>query len=683
MPLTALTLGAVGAGVGAAVFDRFRHRRASRRLRLASKHDASQSKTANSLRRRSAPEAEAAKQQRIAASALGLLVVGRLTLPVIGLLGVPLLFYNYVHMLRQKRLRQRRGPRKAWVVDLFDILSLSLALALGLYLTTALLFLMLFTASRFIARTEREAHADFSTVFGELADTAWLLRDDGSELEIPLRQLNAGDVVVVQAGSMIPVDGQIVAGTGLVDQHLLTGESAPAEKGAGDQVLASTLVVAGRLLVRVERQGAETTTGQIARMLEQAAQFKHRVQSRGERIVEKGASRTMLASLAAAPILGIGPAAALTYSGFGYQMRMAAPLLVLNYLRIASRDGALIKDGLALDTLAGVDTVVFDKTGTLTEEVPRIGWIIGCGGLSPVRLLALAASAEQRQSHPIAQAICRRAAALGLDLLTVEDLHCAVGHGLRVRLRDPRAGGEGIDVLIGSRRFVDDAGIALPPAVETLRRVAGDRGGSVIYVARADGELLGALELRPSIRPEARDSIAALHALGLRTAIISGDHELPTRHLARALGIDDYFAETLPDGKAKHVAELQRQGRKVCFIGDGINDAVALQRADVSVSLHGAATIAQDTAAVVLLTPDLLLLPRLIRMARDLARRMDFSEHMNTAFGVACVSGVLVLGMGVGGAILLYCGGQIGSLLNAMSPLLAFRDRNRNPSTSA
>ncbi len=611
-------------------------------------------------------ERDAAKRQRLALAAAALTGLGAIAWPVLTLAGLPLLAYHYVYMMRRIWDSYRSKGRLA--VATLDALSISFALFMGYFFTASLLFAAYLTANRLIARTEREAHADFSRIFGELSDTVWLIKD-GVEIETPLSSLQAGERIAVHAGEMIPVDGTVVAGEGLLDQHLLTGESQPVEKAVGDPVLTSTLLIAGSLQVRVERQGEDSITGRIAKTLEHAATFKHKVQSRGEKLVEQGASLTMLTSAAALPVLGLSQAVALSYSGFGYQMRMAAPLMVLNYLRVAAGDGILIKDGRALDTLAGVDTVVFDKTGTLTEEVPRVGRVLAAEGHSEDEVLRLAASAEQRQKHPIAQAICRYAERGDLELLPLQDIDYAVGRGLRVRLTDDgHAGGHRV-ILIGSRRFIDGADIAVPGSFDTLQEAAGDQGFSVVYVAEEGGALIGAVELRPSLRLGTKDAIKALHGLGLTCCIISGDHERPTRHLADALGIDRWFAETLPDGKARLVERLQADGRKVCFIGDGINDSVALQQADVSVSLHGAATIAQDTADILLMTATLSHIPRLVTLSRDLRRRMRGSELMNYGFGFACIGGVLLLGMGVNGAILLYSGGLLTNLLNSMTPL--------------
>lgn len=615
----------------------------------------------------SSTEAEAKKQQYIALSTVGLFSLAHLSFPVIAVAAFPLLAYNYVHQI--KALKERSLKRGNISILLFDFVSISLTIFTGLYFLASVLFTAFFTAQRLIAQTEREAHEDFNRIFGELSPTTWLLKE-GIEIEVLLESLKPQDIIVIRAGEMIPVDGHIFSGEGLLDQHLLTGEFQPVEKQKGDEVFSSTLLISGVLQISVEKQGADTLTGQIAKTLEHAATLKHQVQSRGDAIVEKGALRTFVACAITLPFFGLSRAAALSYSGFGYQMRAAAPMMVLNYLRIASNKGILIKDGRALDKLSAIDTIVFDKTGTLTEEIPSIEHLIACDGFTEVELLQYAASIEQHQKHPIAQAICQTAKQQGIDLLEQIDSEYMIGHGLRAQLRDPNQSDVAQIVFIGSRNFIDQQMINIPESINKRQQEAGEKGHSIVYIASDAGQLIGAIEMRPTLRPQAEDTIKALHDLGMTLYIISGDQKEPTAYLAEQLGIDHYFAETLPQEKALHIKNLQAKGHSVCFIGDGINDSVALQQSDVSISLEGAATIAQDTADIVLMTPDLLHLPYLVTLSKELHQQMGRCELMNNAFGTSCVAGIFLFGMGLEGAVLLYSVGLLVNVSSAMLPLL-------------
>ncbi len=672
--LTSLALSSVAAMTFTNLAKARRRGKVKRRSTLDLIRRRSEIKTSTKRETRmSDTEAEAAHQQRIAIGASALTGLGALAHSAIGLIGLPLLIYNYVYVMR--KIWHAHQKRQKIVLVVFESLGSSLLVLTGSFFTASLYFTGVFSANRLIGKTEREAHSDFSRIFGELSDNVWLVKQ-GIQIETPLIDVKTGDIIVIHAGDTVPVDGHVLTGEGTVDQHLLTGESQPVEKKSGDPVLTSTLLISGTLQIRVEKQGDETVTGQIADVLEHAATFKERVQSRGDRTVEKGASRILLTSGVALPFIGINQVLPLTWSGFGYQMRLAAPLMVLNYLRIASRKGILIKDGRALETMAKIDTVIFDKTGTLTEEVPQVEQVVACDGFSPQQLLLWAASAEQRQKHPIAHAICAHAAKNDLRLLELISSDYAIGHGLRAEL------GPGLHqptppqvVLIGSLRYIRSQHIDVPDEIAALQKHVGEKGHSVVYLAGDDGTLFGAIELRPNLRPGAKNAIGALHEMNITTCIISGDQERPTRTLAAELGIERYFAEALPTDKASIVAALQEQGHKICFIGDGINDSVALQKANVAISLQGAATIAKDTADVVLMTRDLMYLPYLVDTSKELSRRMDHSETLNNVTGVTCVCGVLLFGMGLGGAIALYSGGLVVNLSNAMMPLLKRRER--------
>lgn len=619
-------------------------------------------------------EKEAARQQYAAGSAVLLAGISALSHSAISLASLLLLSYNYYYLMQTIWASYKKKGNAATLV--FEALGFSAVFLFGSLIVVPCVFLLFFTTQRLIARTEHEAQADFGRIFGELSNTVWLLRD-GSELEIPLVDIRQGDTVVLRAGDKVPVDGRVVAGEGMLDQHLMTGEAQPVEKTVGGEVLASTLLVSGWLHVQVAKQGSETVAGQIAVTLEYAARLKGQAQNRAEKIIERGASLSLLVSVGALPILGMRGSMAMINSGFGYQLRMAAPLMVLNYLRIASASGILIKDGRVLDKFKDIDTIVFDKTGTLTEVIPHVEKVIACNGLSERQVLQYAASIEQRQQHPVAQAICAQAEILGVTLLDVVSSNYRIGHGLHAELLDPSQQSVSQNLLIGSRRFIEMQQIAIPEDIQKMQDEAGAKGYSVVYLASNAGNLLGAIELRPVLRPQAEKAVRELQALGMTLYIISGDQEQPTRHLADLLGIRHYFAQTLPDEKAKHIETLQQQGRKVCFVGDGINDVVALQKADVSVSLHGAASIAQDAAEILLMNPDLLHLRRLLIMSKELNQRMDLSETMNNASGITCVSGIIFFGMGVNGAILLYVLGLAANVANAMTPLLIHRENSK------
>ena len=360
--------------------------------------------------------------------------------------------------------------------------------------------------------------------------------------------------------------------------------------------------------------------------------------------------------------MGLDSAAAVLNSDMGTGIRMAAPLAMLSTLALCAQRGILVKDGRALDLLREVDTVLFDKTGTLTRERPEVGRIITVNGHSASQILRYAAGAEQKFHHPIAQAILQRAAEEGLEPSETDSTQYKVGYGITVGV-DRRV------VRVGSRRFIELEGLVIPPEIEAAVAEAHREGHTMVMVA-VDDALGGALELRASLRPEASEIVRGLRARGIKhIAIISGDHEAPTRRLAAQLGMDRYFAEVLPTDKADYVEKLQREGRKVCFVGDGVNDAIALNKANVSVSLRGATSIATDTAQIVFMEQGLGRLCELHDIAEELESDVRTSWALILAPNVACIAGVFALGFGVGVSVLTNNVAALAALANGVRPM--------------
>jgi len=517
-----------------------------------------------------------------------------------------------------------------------------------------------------VRRTEDSSKKLLLGAFGKQPRYVWLVPNgklgDDIEIRVPLDRLEKGDVVVVHTGEVVPVDGIIVDGLAMIDQHALTGESSPAEKGVGDRVFASTIMVAGKMYVAVEKSGSETATAQIAQILNDTAGYKLASQHRGEQLADKAVIPTLaLGTLAWATIGSQGAVAALN-SDLGTGIRMAAPLGMLSTLALCAQKGILVKDGRALDLLCEVDTVLFDKTGTLTRERPEVGRMIATNGFKPLQILRFAAAAERRFHHPIALAILQKAQEQGLRLPSTDTTQYKVGYGIAVGI-------DGRRVRVGSRRFMEMEGVPLTPEVEAVLDDAHREGHSIVMIA-VDNELGGALELRASIRPEVSGIVRGLRERGIKhIAIISGDHEAPTRKLAEELGMDRYFAQVLPADKADYVEQLQREGRKVCFVGDGINDAIALKKANVSISLRGATSIATDTAHVVFMEQGLGKLCELRDIARDLERNVRNSWIMILVPNIACVVGVFTLGFGIGASVVTNNVAALGALGNGLWPM--------------
>ena len=336
---------------------------------------------------------------------------------------------------------------------------------------------------------------------------------------------------------------------------------------------------------------------------------------------------------------------------------------MLSSLTLCAQYGILVKDGRALETMHKVDTYLFDKTGTLTRERPEVGRVLTFGAHSETQILQWAAAAENKFSHPIAKAILDRFHGLGLPLPPTDDSKYHVGYGITVHV-------EGHTVRVGSARFMKHEGIRLPEVLEREMERTHLEGHSLIMVG-VDDALGGALEMRAANRPEVEDVIAGLRARGAKhLAIISGDHERPTRALAEKLGMDRYFAEVLPQDKAKYVELLQKEGRTVCFIGDGVNDSLALKTANVSVSLRGASSIATDTAQVVFMEESLAKLLQLQDVSRDLHRNINRSWGLILGPNLICIGGAFFAGFGVMHSMMF---NQVGGLLALGNGLLPLR----------
>lgn len=550
------------------------------------------------------------------------------------------------------------------------LIGSEVATYLGGYFVPASIGILVFmTTQKLSQQTEDHFRREFVSAFGPQPRTIWAVVD-GVEVERPFAAIRRGDILVVEAGQTVPVDGVVMHGVATVDQHMLTGESQPAEKATGDQVLAATLVLAGKLYVQVEKTGAETNTAQIALVLQKAVNHRlsliSRVQNFNDRMVAP------LLGIGAVGWLTLGPwaSAAIMGMGIGAVARVGGPLSMLSYMNIASRRGILVKDARALEVFQRVDTIVFDKTGTLTLEQPQVQAIHLLGApagdaLAEATLLRYAAAAEAKQTHPIAKAILSAAAEQGLTLPALDDVRYEMGYGIKVMIEQQT-------VRVGSRRFIEMEGVPVPTDLDALQNASHAQGHSLVLVAVGE-QVAGAIELAPTIRPAAKQAVAELQRQGLALYIISGDHEAPTRHLAAQLGIEHYYAGVLPQDKATLVEGLKADGRTVCFVGDGINDAIALSKAHVSVSLRGATTIATDTAQVVLMSQDLSHLTFLRNMAQKFDGTLQTIFRL-TVLPVAIVTGTtFLLHTGIYFSILI---GTLGFWSGVGVALLPFRRYN-------
>ena len=465
------------------------------------------------------------------------------------------------------------------------------------------------------------------------ADETAVRRTGDARATVPAATLRPGEIVIVRGPQRLPVDGTILRGEALVNQQTMTGEALPVERTTGDTVFAGTTVEHGEVEIRVDRAGLDTAVGRIVAVIETAAAEKSDIQLYAERLAERDVRRTLaLGGLGAALSRSFDAGVAILVADYGMAARVGIPTAIVTSMKLASHQGILMKGPRALEALARVNTVVFDKTGTLTSGTPRIIRVVTYRhGLSEDELLRLAASAERGFRHPVARAVAAAAAARRLEPPRVTSTHASTGFGVDVEV-------DGRRVLVGSRRFMEAQRVALTTARDD-EASAHAIGAAPTFLA-IDGRLAGLLILQDSLRAEARDAVLALRAREMRNVImLSGDHPEPTRVIAESLGVRHHYAEMLPEDKAALIRSLKAEGRVVAMVGDGANDALALNEADVGMAVPGGAELAVEAADVVILRGGL---DRVVR-AIDLAREAIVA--IRRTLGVAARANLGVVGL--------------------------------------
>ena len=459
------------------------------------------------------------------------------------------------------------------------------------------------------------------------------VRRGGGDVTVSLEEVCIGDLLLIRSGERIAVDGEVVSGTGSVNQAAITGESVPVEKQAGDTVFAGTLNEVGAVEVRATKVGEETTLGQIRRMVEEAQEQKAPI----ERLLNRYAKFYTPAALILGGLLwwwsgDVIRAITVLIVFCPCVMVLATPTALVASIGNAALRGSLVKKGATIESLAKIDTVAFDKTGTLTFGHPRLVATHPLNGIVEADLLQLAAIAEKFSEHPLGQSIVRAAEERGFSLSDPDHFEALPGLGVRAHT-------DGYELVLGRLPLLAEQGLVISDDVtRQITRLATD-GRTVIPVA-VDAQLAGLFVLEDAVRPEARATVAKLNGLGLRTVLITGDTRAIAERIATDLGIREVHAEVLPQQKVEIVQRLQSEGRHVAFVGDGVNDGPALATADVGVAMGlGGTDVAIQTAEIALLSDDLTKLPHLL----DLSRQAIRAIHQNLAFSL----GVLAVAVGL------------------------------------
>ena len=528
-------------------------------------------------------------------------------------------------------------------------LALVAAYGKNLYLESAGMIVTLITVGKYLeARAKGQTGQALEKLMRLAPQQATVVRG-GKECVVPVEQLAVGDEVVVRPGERIPADGTVVSGETTLDESAITGEPMPALKRAGDRVTSGAMNQRGAIHFRAERVGEETTIRQIIRLVDEASASKAPIARMADKIAGVFVPAVILIALAAGGIwLALGASVEFAFSiaicvlviSCPCSLGLATPVAIMVGTGKGAENGILIKSGEALETLASVDTVVMDKTGTITEGRPRITSVMPLG-IPREELLAIAAGLEAGSEHPLAAAVLSVAAEEGVLPRAMTGFAAALGRGVEARA-------DGHVYLAGNERLMAERGIGLAPVREKLDALAA--AGATPLLFAADDRLIGLLGAADEPKATSREAIEHFHALGLSVVMLTGDNERTAEAMRARMGIERAIAGVLPEHKAAHVKELQAAGHRVAMIGDGINDAPALARADVGIAIGAGTDIAIDSADAVLMKSDLLDAVNAVRLARAVLRNIKENLFWALIYNVVCIplaAGVLYPALGV------------------------------------
>jgi len=499
-------------------------------------------------------------------------------------------------------------------------------------------------------RSRRGTNEALRALFDLVPPQATVLRD-GTEVAIPSSEVQVDDIVILKPGDKVPVDGVVTEGETSIDEALVTGESVPLTKRPGDQVIAGSINRSGSVRFRATKVGADTTLAQIVDLVQKAQSSK----APGQRLADRAAQYLVILAVGSGIVTFIawyvfGGAAAITALTFAISavviacpdaLGLATPTAVAVGTGIGAKYNILIKDAATLENVSGITAIVLDKTGTLTEGKPALTDVVTTGSATEQDLLRLVASAEQGSEHPLAEAIVAGARARDAKLADATQFEAIAGHGIRATV-------DGRTVLVGNVKLMRDQGVDAT-ALEAQAAALAEQGKTPMYVA-IDRQAAGLVAVADTIKPSARETIRSLTELGIEAVMITGDNQRTAAAVAQALGIARFFAEVLPADKARHVKELQAEGKRVAMVGDGVNDAPALAQADIGIAIGAGTDVAIETANVVLMKSDPLDILRAITLSKATVRKMKQNLVWASVYNVLAIpiaAGVLYPSLGI------------------------------------
>ena len=471
---------------------------------------------------------------------------------------------------------------------------------------------------------------------------------------IPVEEVIVGDIILVKPGEKLPVDGEVIEGSTAIDESMLTGESIPVEKSIGSNVIGASINKTGFIKYKATKVGKDTALAQIVKLVEDAQGSKAPIAKLADVISAYFVPTVIILAIISAIgwlIAGETPVFALTIFisvlviACPCALGLATPTAIMVGTGKGAENGVLIKGGEALETTHQIKTIVFDKTGTITEGKPVVTDII-TNGISENEILVLAASAEKGSEHPLGEAIVRGAEEKNLELKSIEEFNAIPGHGIEVKI-------DGKTILLGNKKLMNEKNIDIDVLAKDSDKLASE-GKTPMYIA-IDGILRGIIAVADTVKPSSKNAIEALHKMGIKVAMITGDNKKTADAIAKQVGIDIVFAEVLPEDKANEVKKLQGENQKVAMVGDGINDAPALAQADVGIAIGSGTDVAIESADIVLMRSDLMDVTTAIKLSK--ATIKNIKQNLFWAFGYN------VLGIPVAMGVLHIFGGP---LLNPM-----------------
>ncbi len=517
------------------------------------------------------------------------------------------------------------------IFNTFQIINGNFGAVEGLYYETAGVIIALILLGKSLEAVSKGKTSEAIKKLMGLTPKTAIVIENNQEQEVPIDEVEIGNVILVKPGEKIPVDGIVLEGTTSIDEAMLTGESMPVDKKAGDKVFAASINKNGMIKFQATKVGSDTALAQIIKLVEDAQGSKAPIAQMAD--IVSGYFVPIVCSLALLAFLAwliAGEPLAFAVTIFisvlviacPCALGLATPTAIMVGTGKGAENGILIKGGEALETTHKINTIVFDKTGTITEGKPEVTDIVPVEGVQSGRLLQIAASGEKGSEHPLGEAIVRGAEKEKLELLKVEQFEAIPGHGIEVVI-------EGRKVLIGNKKLMDDKQISLASLKETSDRLAGE-GKTPMYVAM-NGALSGIIAVADVVKESSAKAIKKLQEMGIEVAMITGDNRMTADAIAKQVGIDRVLAEVLPQDKSNEVKKLQAEGKKVCMVGDGINDAPALVQADIGIAIGSGTDVAMESADIVLMRSDLMDVPTAIKLSKSTIR--NIKQNLFWAFG--------------------------------------------------